>query len=121
DGLPLHRRAARLAAMLSDPDGARRTLSEHCEVAAMLAVRIGVGAAVADALAHAYERWDGAGFPTGVAGEAVPIAIRIGAVARDADLFWHERPEDVGDIMRSRRGRAYDPGVVDAFLAVGPA
>jgi hypothetical protein len=38
--------------------GARRSLTAHCEVAAMLADRLGVSATVRDALAHGHERWD---------------------------------------------------------------
>ena len=41
--------------------GGERSLSAHCEVAAMLAGRVGLEQPVVDALAHAYERWDGKG------------------------------------------------------------
>jgi hypothetical protein len=60
-GRPALRRAGLVAGALSDPGGARRSLSAHCEVAAMLAGRLGAGPAVQQALAHGYERWDGAG------------------------------------------------------------
>ena len=52
----------------------------------MLARRSGLEQPVVDALAHAYERWDGKGFPAGLEGDAVPLAVRIASVARDADL-----------------------------------
>ncbi|NKQ57143.1 LuxR family transcriptional regulator, partial [Amycolatopsis sp. K13G38] len=114
------RRAALVAGALADPAGARRSLSAHCEVAAMLAERLGVSATVREALAHGYERWDGAGFPDGLAGEAVPLGVRIAVVARDAALWWRVGPAQWGEVLRARRGRAYDPAVVDACLAVGP-
>ncbi|MGH3994991.1 MAG: HD domain-containing phosphohydrolase, partial [Pseudonocardiaceae bacterium] len=55
------RRIRLVAGALSDPNGAARSLSAHCEVGARLAVRLGLGDGVVDALAHAYERWDGRG------------------------------------------------------------
>ena len=117
-GRPALRRAALAAGALSDPGGARRSLSAHCEVAAMLAGRLGTGPAVRQALAHGYERWDGAGFPDGLAGEAVPLAVRVAVVARDAELWWRAGPEPMTQVLRARRGRAYDPAVAGACLAV---
>ncbi|MDP9073941.1 MAG: LuxR family transcriptional regulator, partial [Actinomycetota bacterium] len=92
EGLPLARRAGRVASALSDPGAKRRSLSGHCEVAARLATRIGLPAEVTAALAHAYERWDGKGLPEGLAGDEVPLAIRVAVVARDVDV-WSARPQ----------------------------
>ncbi|HET6874419.1 MAG TPA: HD domain-containing phosphohydrolase [Acidimicrobiales bacterium] len=119
-GQPPMRRARLVAGALSDPGGAKRSLSAHCEVAAMLAERLDTGPAVREALAHGYERWDGAGFPDGLAGDAVPLAVRVAVVARDAELWWRAGPAEADDVLAARRGRAYDPGVVDAFGSVGP-
>ena len=84
----------------------------------MLADRLGAGPAVRTALAHGYERWDGAGFPSGAAGEEVPLPVRIAVVARDADLWWRHGADSLGRVLRARRGHAYDPRVVDACLAM---
>jgi len=118
EGLPFARRVGRVASALSDPGGKRRSLSGHCEVGARLATRIGLPAEVAAALAHAYERWDGKGLPAGLAGDEVPLAIRVAVVARDVDV-WSARAElgDTGAMLARRRGRAYDPAVVDVFVA----
>ena len=43
------------------------------------------------ALTH-HERWDGAGYPSGLAGEAIPLAGRIVAVADVFDALTHDRP-----------------------------
>jgi HD-GYP domain-containing protein (c-di-GMP phosphodiesterase class II) len=80
-------------------------------------VRIGLDGPVVEALAHAYERWDGKGHPAGLRGDAVPLAVRIVVVARDADLA--SRAADPRELLRSRRGKAYDPAVVDAFEGAG--
>ena len=97
------------------------SLTAHCEVAAMLATRLGLGAEVAGSLRHGFERYDGTGHPAGLAGEAVPWPVRIAVVARDVEL-WHRRGGMAAalDVVRRRRGRAYDPQVVDAVLGTGP-
>lgn len=118
-GQPLRRRAALVAHGLADPNAGDRSLATHCEVGAMLAGRLGLDEPVVAALAHAYERWDGKGWPEGLEGEAIPAAVRVVVVARDADLAaalgGEPRPW-----LRERSGRAYDPAVVDAFERGGP-
>lgn len=118
--LPTHRRVGRVVKAMADPGMGARSLSGHCEVATRLAGRLGMGESVCHALAHAYERWDGKGNPAGLAGEEVPMAIRVVAAARDVEL-WARRggwPTAV-DVLSHRRGRGYDPAVVDALLAGG--
>src|SRR5262245_44179705 len=117
-GQPPLVRARLVAGALGDPRGTERSLSTHCEVAVMLAGRAGLEQPVFDALAHAYERWDGKGYPSGLAGDAIPLAVRVALVARDVDLavLLGQNPRE---FVRARRGRAYDPAVVDAFERVG--
>ena len=87
EDLPLHRRAGRVVRAMTDPGMGRRSLAGHCEVAARLAVRLGMAESVCQALAHAYERWDGKGHPAGLAGDEVPVAVRVVTAARDAELW----------------------------------
>ncbi len=47
-------------------------LAGHCEVAQMLAQRLGFGDRVRRDLGYVYERWDGCGLPNGACGEQVP-------------------------------------------------
>jgi len=76
------------------------------------------------ALTH-HERWDGRGYPTGLAGEEIPLAGRIVAVADVYDALIHERPykpawsvpQAITEI-RMAAGTQFDPAVVHAFLAV---
>jgi HD-GYP domain-containing protein (c-di-GMP phosphodiesterase class II) len=97
----------------------RRSLISHCEVAARFGARLGLEPAVVEALGHGFERWDGTGLPVGLADEAIPLAVRIAVVARDADLLWRSAPDELTTVLQARRGRAYDPAVVDAFGACG--
>lgn len=117
-GRPLPTRARLVAHALADRGGPARSMAAHCEVAAMLARRLGLNRAVAEALAHGYERWDGRGHPAGLRGTEVPVAVRIAVVARDAELFARAG-ERLGERLGKRAGRAYDPQVVAAFESVG--
>jgi HD-GYP domain-containing protein (c-di-GMP phosphodiesterase class II)/DNA-binding CsgD family transcriptional regulator len=119
-GQPAMKKVRLAAGALTDPGGARRSLSAHCEVAALLAERLGTSVVVRKSLAHGYERWDGAGFPDGLSGEAVPQPVRVAVVVRDADLWWRQGPDQMSQVLAGRRGRAYDPTVVDACLSVAP-
>jgi len=78
------------------------------------------------ALRH-HERWDGSGYPGGLAGEAIPLSGRILAVADSFDALTHERPykqawpvEEAMAEVASQSGRQFDPRVVAAFLAFPP-
>ena len=75
------------------------------------------------ALAH-HERWDGAGYPAQIAGEAIPLSGRIVAVVDFFDALTMDRcyrpayPDAVAlEMLRAERGRAFDPRVVDCVLA----
>ena len=120
EDLPAHRRAGRVVRALTDPGMTGRSLSQHCEVGSRLAARVGLGESVCQALAHAYERWDGKGYPDGLAGDEVPMAVRVVSVARDAEL-WERRagwPATV-EVLAHRRGHGYDPAVVDVVVEAG--
>ncbi len=74
------------------------------------------------ALSH-HERWDGSGYPKGLAGDSIPITGRIVGIADVFDALTSERPYkdayplDVAmEIIRRERGGHFDPRVVDAFL-----
>src|SRR6266540_7421963 len=79
----------RVAAVAGALPHMRRDMPEiaarHCEVARMLADRLGVGAEV-HSLAFVYERWDGKGVPGPHPGEAIPLPVRVARVARDSDV-----------------------------------
>jgi HD-GYP domain-containing protein (c-di-GMP phosphodiesterase class II) len=119
-GEPPIKRSRMVFAALADPGEPARGLAAHCEVATMLARRLGMEERVTTALLAAYERWDGNGYPAGVEGEAIPIEIRVATVAGDVDLFVR-LGADVRRVVERRSGKAYDPTVVKAFQGLaGP-
>jgi len=73
---------------------------------------------------HHHEKWDGSGYPKGLAGEAIPVSARLMAVADVFDALISRRVykppmnlEQATGIMREGRGRHFDPDVIDAFIA----
>ena len=71
------------------------------------------------------EKWDGTGYPLGLAGEQIPVSARLMAVADVYDALISRRVykaalshEDAVAIIAQTRGRHFDPDVVDAFLAL---
>jgi putative two-component system response regulator len=74
------------------------------------------------ALYH-HERWNGEGYPEGLAGEAIPLAARIVALADTFDTLTSKRPYKEAfsvdrslNVLRSERERHFDPALVDAFM-----
>ena len=72
-----------------------------------------------------HERWDGKGYPRGLAGEEIPIGGRIMAVVDVYDAVLESRPYRSGGthdeavaVIRAGSGTHFDPDVVDAFLRV---
>jgi putative two-component system response regulator len=70
-----------------------------------------------------HEKWDGSGYPAGLAGEAIPVSARLMALADVFDALMTRRVQarlqPRGDDPHHLRGRGshFDPAVVDAFMA----
>jgi putative two-component system response regulator len=71
-----------------------------------------------------HEKWDGTGYPDGLAGESIPISARLMALADVFDALISRRVyktpmafDAARDIIVAERGRHFDPDVIDAFLA----
>jgi putative two-component system response regulator len=78
------------------------------------------------ALNH-HERWDGSGYPHGLAGEAIPLEGRIVTIADVFDALTSERPykkawpvDEARDFIRDQAGLAFDPTLVALFLDLLP-
>ncbi|WP_025031938.1 HD domain-containing phosphohydrolase [Bradyrhizobium sp. DOA9] len=94
--------------------GERILADSSCEL-------IRLGAQIA---AGHHERWDGAGYPSGLKADAIPIAARVVAVADVFDALTTRRPykepmplEVARDYLVENAGRQFDPGCVEAFLS----
>ncbi|WP_176065074.1 HD-GYP domain-containing protein [Anaeromyxobacter diazotrophicus] len=75
-------------------------------------------------LAH-QERWDGRGYPHGLAGEAIPLGARIFAIADTLDAITSDRPyrrggplEKAREEVRRYAGTQFDPRCAEAFLSL---
>lgn len=89
-----------------------------CEGGRLLARRLHLPDEVARALGQVTARWDGKGVPGDVAGEEISRPLRIVRVAHDFVAIAHGRDRDAAlEALSRRRGRGYDPKVVDAALA----
>ena len=76
---------------------------------------------------HHHERYDGLGYPDGLAGEQIPLVARILAVADSYDAMTSDRPyrhgmpeETVESIIRNGSAAQWDPKVVEAFFRALP-
>lgn len=94
----------------------RPHLTAMCEVAQMLAERVGLPRSVHELLAHLLERWDGKG-PLGRAkGEAIPLPMRIVHVAMEAAFQRMLGGEVHAErVVRERAGRGLDPEVASCL------
>ena len=79
------------------------------------------------AVAH-HEKWDGSGYPEGLAGEAIPIEARIVAIADVFDALTSVRPykaawpiERAVDFLGEQSGKHFDPRLVGLFIEQLPA
>lgn len=79
------------------------------------------------ALTH-HEKWDGSGYPNGLAGEDIPIEGRIVAIADVFDALTSERPykqawpvEEAVAFLREQSGQHFDPDLVELFIQQLPA
>jgi HD-GYP domain-containing protein (c-di-GMP phosphodiesterase class II) len=96
----------------------REGFRNTCEVAQRFAQRLGMSEPVQDALLSVFEQWDGSG-PAGRRGEAIPLTSRIVyATSFFEALHQFGGPDAALDLARRKRGTAFDPIVVDAFVAV---
>lgn len=76
---------------------------------------------------HHHEKWDGSGYPHGLAGEDIPIEARIVAIADVFDALISARPykpawpvQKAIDLIRSEAGKHFDPNLTELFIAQMP-
>ncbi|MEW6683303.1 MAG: CHASE2 domain-containing protein [Nitrospirota bacterium] len=101
------------------------TMREHPETGFRMLKTIQIPDAIASIVRQHHERFDGTGYPNGLAGPAICLGARIFAVADYYDALTSNRPyrkaqpiERVVDDIRHAAGGQFDPAVVDTFLAI---
>ncbi|MBI2840625.1 MAG: HD-GYP domain-containing protein [Acidobacteria bacterium] len=109
-------------------DVERAEIKRHPDLGAALIGGIeSLGEARELVLCH-HERYDGTGYPRGLAGEAIPLGARIFAVADAFDAMTTDRPyrralsfREVRASIAAERGTHFDPVVLDAFMHISRA
>jgi putative nucleotidyltransferase with HDIG domain len=97
-----------------------KVFAVRCERGATIARMIGLSDTVAEAIRAMDEHWDGGGYPYRLRGDQAPLLARIVGLAQVVEIFWSEGGADRAlDVARERRGRWFEPSLVDAFVAAG--
>jgi putative nucleotidyltransferase with HDIG domain len=119
-GRPLLTRVRALAEMgLNRTRIGRDLVHVRCERGAEIARRLGLSEAAAEAIYSLDELWNGRGHPQGRRGEEIPRLSRIMSFAQSLDVFYVTRGASAAEEMaRHRRGRWFDPDVVEAFQSL---
>jgi len=113
----LQRLRAVVSAVASGRTAAEAQFRAACEVADAFAVRLGLDETVRAALAANFERWNGRGLPAGLKGSTLPRPMRIAQLSQEFEVLARSEglPRALAAI-RGRRGRAYDPALVDLVV-----
>lgn len=90
----------------------------QCSAAAQLGRMIGIEETILSQLAALLERWDGLGTTRGLEAEAIPVAVRLHNFADVVEIAFHRGGIAAAkEVVRSRRGRQFEPRLCDAFMA----
>jgi putative two-component system response regulator len=107
-------------------------MKKHAAFGVQIIEKIEASTSASDFLKHArifagthHERWDGSGYPNGLAGEKIPLQGRIMALADVYDALVSERPykkafshAEAVKIIQEGKGSQFDPALVDVFVAI---
>ncbi|MBI2965194.1 MAG: HD domain-containing protein [Chloroflexi bacterium] len=118
-GMPVATRASRFVDFFAHgKEFMREGFESTCQVATRIAKRLGMPQPVQDALMQVFEQWDGRGMPSGSRRDSIPVVSRIVLLTSFLEVFHRvEGREGARRIALARRGKAFDPEVVDAFLS----
>ncbi|MCL4386114.1 MAG: diguanylate cyclase [Actinobacteria bacterium] len=101
----------------------KKLIEKHSEAGYRIAESTGNLAAIADAILHHHENWDGSGYPKGLKGENIPLLSRIAAIIDAYDAMASDRPyrkalpiNKVKNEFEKSKGKQFDPYLVDCIL-----
>ena len=106
-------------------DEERAIMERHTIVGEQILAPVAFLAGVCRLVRHEHERWDGGGYPDGLAGEAIPLGSRIILACDALHAMTSDRPyrhalgrEAAVTELRLHAGTQFDPRVIDALLAL---
>jgi putative nucleotidyltransferase with HDIG domain len=106
-------------------DKERALMAQHPLIGAEIVRGIEFLGSAAEVVRSHHERWDGLGYPDGLAGEQIPLTARVFSVADVLDALTTERPYRPASTLRIARamineeaGTQFDPRVVEAFNTI---
>jgi putative nucleotidyltransferase with HDIG domain len=109
-------------------DEEQTLMRQHPLIGAHIVRGIDFLGAAADVVRHHHERWDGEGYPDGLAGGQIPLAARVFAVADVLDALTTKRPYRrassfavARETISRQAGTQFDPRVVEAFNSIPDA
>jgi HD-GYP domain-containing protein (c-di-GMP phosphodiesterase class II) len=104
-------------------DHERRVIQRHVLISVEILSEMRLLEREIPVVRHHHERWDGKGYPDGIAGEAIPLGARILAVADAFDAITSDRVyrkarsvSQALQVLIEESGRQFAPGVVDAMV-----
>ena len=116
-GAGLRRRFEVLRGIRDEGEVTRKFMEARCDRGAEIARMLFLSEETAMAIRSLDEHWDGRGMPDGLQGEDIPLAARILCLAQTVEVFHAAGGvEAARDMARRRRGRWFDPRLVDAFM-----
>jgi putative nucleotidyltransferase with HDIG domain len=100
-------------------------VKKHPAIGDSIVSELGLSPEERSIIRHHHERWDGAGYPDGLAGEEIPLLARIVSVVDAFDAMTTQRAyrqamsreDSIAELLRNR-GKQFDPSALDAFLEV---
>ena len=97
----------------------QRGLMSHCLTTSRMAERFELGDEVCVPLQQVFARWDGKGVPGDVGGEDIALPMRLFHLADTVEVHHRTNGLDAAvEVARARRGKHFDPAVVDVFCRV---
>ena len=98
-------------------------LRRHAEAGEAICRPLAMATRLGPIIRHHHERWDGRGYPDGLAGDAIPVGARVVAVVDAFDAIVQDRPyrparsahEALAEI-RAGCGSQFDPAIADRFI-----
>jgi HD-GYP domain-containing protein (c-di-GMP phosphodiesterase class II) len=114
----LHRLQLAANLVLTGGRAVEQGLMSHCLATTQMAGRLGLPSEVCDPLRQVFTRWDAKGVPEGVGGEQIAHSMRLFHLADTIEVFHRAGGVEAAvEVARARRGKHFDPAVVDLFCA----